>query len=79
MEGYGINKRLYERRKELKYSLTEACIRLDISKVRLKLIERGYVRVSTPELREMFILKYKLDPDFFTKDDYKLYPTQMKK
>ena len=30
----GINKRLYDRRLELDYSVTEACIRLDITKTK---------------------------------------------
>lgn len=79
MKGVGINKRLYDRRLELKYSKKEACIRLDISKTKLSLIENGYIRVNNPELQEMFILKYKLEPDFFTKDDFKLYPTPIEK
>ena len=75
MEGFGINKRLYDRRLELKYSKKEACIRLDISKIKLSLIENGYIRVNNPDLQEMFIAKYKLEKDFFTKYDFKLYPT----
>ena len=79
MKGIGINKQLFDRRKELKYSVREACIKLDISKTKLSLIEHGYIRVNDPELREMFIVKYKLEPDFFTKDDFKLYPTPIEK
>lgn len=73
MQKYGINKRLRDRRLELDYSVREACIRLDISKRKLYLIEFGYIKVKSP-LKEKFIRKYKLDEHFFD-DDFKGYPT----
>ena len=70
----GINKRLQERRKELDYSVLEACIRLDISKRKLYLIEHGYIKVKNPVLRARFIRKYQLPENFF-EDDFLGYPT----
>lgn len=74
MKYVGLNKKLLDRRKELDYSVLEACIRLDISKRKLYLIEHGYIKVKNPELQARFIRKYKLEEDFFTKDEL-LYPT----
>ena len=74
MKYIGLNKKLLDRRKELDYSVLEACIRLDISKRKLYLIEHGYIKVKDPELQARFIRKYKLEDDFFTKDEL-LYPT----
>ena len=65
---FGINKRLRDRRLELDYSELEACIRLDISKTKLRLIENGYITVN-PMLQDRFIRKYKLEEDFFKKDN----------
>lgn len=73
MANKGINKRLYERRLELDYSSLEAAIRLDITKLHLKLIERGYIKVSK-KLQPRFIRKYNLSEDFFD-DDFLGYPT----
>ncbi len=72
----GINKKLYERRMELDYSVTEACIRLDIRKRHLYLIENGYIDVDE-KLQQKFIRKYKLDPDFFNNDENLGYPTPL--
>ena len=65
MKEVGINKRLYDRRIELGYSVKEACIRLDISKLQLSLIENGYCKVKNKELQKRFIFKYKLEENFF--------------
>lgn len=71
----GINKRLFLKRLELDYSITEACIKLDISSTKLHLIERGYIKVK-PALQKKFIRKYGLDQNFFNDDEY-LYPTKI--
>lgn len=70
----GLNKQLVNRREELYYSLKEASIRLGISQLHLYMIERGYLKVKKPELQKLFVIKYKLEEDFFSKDPL-LYPT----
>lgn len=74
MKYTGLNKLLYQRRKELRYSLKEASIKLGITKIKLRLIEQGYIKVKNKELQDLIIYKYKLDDDFFTKDTLE-YPT----
>ncbi|MCQ2802604.1 MAG: hypothetical protein MJ225_02935 [Bacilli bacterium] len=76
MNYIGLNKKLYDRRLELDYSVKEASIRLDISKTKLYLIENGYIKVHNPELQARFIKKYKLSEDFFTNDKLG-YPTPL--
>ena len=76
MKEIGINKKLYDRRIELGYSLKEASIRLDISKFKLNRIENGYKKVKDKKLQDRFIFKYKLEEDFF--ESNKLgYPTSV--
>ena len=74
MKEIGINKKLYDRRIELGYSLREASIRLDISKFKLTRIENGYKKVKDKQLQERFIFKYKLEKDFFESNKLD-YPT----
>lgn len=78
MNKLGINKRLYDKRIELGYSLKEAAIHLDISKIRLNLIENGYIQVKSKELKSLFIQKYNLEQNFFD-DDLNGYPTILDK
>lgn len=76
MKEIGINKRLYDRRLELGYSMKEACIRLDISKLKLSLIENGYRKVKDKKLQQKFIFKYKLEENFFEKNELD-YPSPL--
>ena len=76
MKEIGINKRLYDRRIELGYSLKEASIRLDISRFKLTRIENGYKKVKDKKLQDKFIFRYKLEENFF--ESNKLgYPTSV--
>ncbi|MBQ0009045.1 MAG: hypothetical protein KBS97_02080, partial [Firmicutes bacterium] len=70
----GINKKLYDRRIELGYSLKEASIRLDISKFKLNRIESGYSKIKDKKLQERFIHRYKLENNFFESSEFD-YPT----
>lgn len=76
MKEIGLNKRLYDRRIELGYSVKEACIRLDISKLKLSLIENGYKKVKDKKLQKKFIFKYKLDENFFEQSELE-YPSPL--
>ena len=68
MKQVGLNRLLYDRRLELGFSIREACIRLDISKSKLRAIESGYINVKNKKLQKQFILRYELAEDFFDKD-----------
>ena len=74
MKYTGLNKLLYQRRKELRFSLKEAAIKLDISVTKLKLIEQGYIKVKNKELQDLIIYKYELPENFFNTDPLE-YPT----
>ncbi|MCQ2796765.1 MAG: helix-turn-helix transcriptional regulator [Bacilli bacterium] len=63
----GINKLLYDKRKELNLSLKEASKKLHISKLSLHLIENGYIAVSKKKQKK-FITCYNLSPNFFDND-----------
>lgn len=76
MKEIGLNKRLYDRRIELGYSVKEACIRLDISKLKLSLIENGYKKVKDKKLQVKFIFKYKLEENFFEQSELE-YPSPL--
>lgn len=76
MKEIGINKKLYDRRMELGYSLKEASIRLDISRFKLTRIENGYKKVKDKKLQDRFIFRYKLEKDFFDSDKLG-YPTSI--
>lgn len=67
----GLNKALFEKRLELNLSRKEAAKLLGISKFKLTLLERGYLKISKKN-EARFISAYGLDEYYFV--DYYKYP-----
>lgn len=72
-----INYALYQARLKKKVSLMEAAINLNIRKLHLSLIEKGYIHVSE-KLQPRFIEYYKLDSNFFKNNTTYVTPVEVK-